>query len=77
MKKYQKLNTILNCIIGSFTGVFAARSIYTYWDYKAHPDLYAVSSAPWYTGIQIFGCIAAIIIVVAVILKIIIRKKIK
>jgi len=77
MKKYQKLNTILNCIIGSFIGVFIARSIYTYWDYKTHPDLYAVTSAPWYTVIQIFGGIVAIIVVIAVILKIIIRKKIK
>ncbi|MGO5114159.1 hypothetical protein ACTQ33_03880 [Candidatus Avoscillospira sp. LCP25S3_F1] len=75
MKKYQTLNTILNCIIGSFLGVFLARSVYTYWDYTTHPDLYAVSSAPWYTTIQIFGIIVAIIVGVAVVLKILIRKK--
>lgn len=75
MKKYQTLNTILNCIIGSFLGVFLARSVYTYWDYTTHPDLYAVSSAPWYTTIQIFGIIVAIIVGVAVVLKIRIRKK--
>lgn len=77
MKKYQKLNTVLNCIIGSFIGVFIARSIYTYWDYKTHPDLYAVISVPWYRVIQVFGIIAAVVVGIAVILKIIIRKKIK
>lgn len=75
MKNYQTLNTVLNCIIGSFIGVFLARSVYVYWDYATHPDLYAISSAPWYTSIQIFGIIVAIIVGVAMVLKILIRKK--
>lgn len=77
MKKYQKFNAILNFIISTLAGVFIAGGIYKYWDYKTHPDLYAVSSAPWYTDIQIFGVIAASVVVVAMILKIIIRKKVK
>ena len=77
MKKYQKFNAILNFIICTLVGAFIAEGIYKYWDYKTHPDLYAVSSAPWYTAIQIFGVIAASVVVVAIILKIIIRKKVK
>lgn len=77
MGTYKKLNMILNCIIGSFIGVFIARSIDTYWDYKTHPKLYEVTSAPWYLTIQIFGIIVAVVVGIAVILKVIIRKKIK
>lgn len=77
MKKYQKFNAILNFIICTLVGAFIAEGIYKYWDYKTHPDLYAVSSAPWYTAIQIFGVVVASVVVVAIILKIIIRKKVK
>jgi len=73
----KKLNTFLNCIIGSFIGVFIARSIYTYWDYKVHPEIYAVSSAPWYISIQIFGLIVAVVVVISFIMKLIIRRKMK
>ncbi len=75
MKKYQKFNAILNFIISTLVGAFIAEGIYKYWDYKTHPDLYAVSSAPWYTAIQIFGVVVASVVVVAIILKIIIRKR--
>ena len=77
MKKYQKFNAILNFIICTLVGAFIAEGIYKYWDYKTHPDLYAVSSAPWYTAIQIFGVVVASVVVVAIILKIIIRIKVK
>lgn len=76
-KDYQKIQTILNCVIGSFTGVFMAEGIYTYWDYRSHPDLYAVSSAPWYTALQVFGIGTAVIVGAAVALKIIVWKKSK
>lgn len=75
--RLKKFNSLLNSIICCFIGVFIGRSIYTYWDYRVHPDLYAVTSFPWYTSLQIFGAIVAIVVVIAVILKFIIRKKIK
>ncbi len=40
---WNKLNTFLNCLIGAFIGVFLAGSIYTYWDYRTHPEIYKVS----------------------------------
>ena len=72
---WNKLNTFLNCVIGAFTGVFLARSVYTYWDYKTHPEIYAVSSAPWYTAILLFGVISGVIILGALIVKALIRWK--
>ena len=70
-----KINTFLNCLIRAFIGVFLARSVYTYWDYKTHPELYAVSSAPWYTTILLFGVVSAGIILAAFIVKLMIGKK--
>ena len=72
---WNKLNTFLNCLIGVFIGVFLARSVYTYWDYKTHPEIYAVSSAPWYTAILLFGVISGAIILGALIVKALIRWK--
>lgn len=50
----KKLNHILNIIIGAFVGVSIGHGIYVYWDFKTHPDLYAVRSAPWYTSILVY-----------------------
>ena len=72
---WNRLNTFLNCVIGAFTGVFLAESIYTYWDYKTHPELYAVTSAPWYTTILLFGVVSAGIILAAFIVKLMIGEK--
>ena len=73
----KKLNHILNIVIGSFIGVFIGHGIYVYWDYKTHPDLYAMQSAPWYTSIFVYGVVTLIILVVFAVAKSIIRKKIK
>lgn len=72
----KKVNQILNIIIGSFIGVFIGHGIYKYWDFKSRPDLYAMQSAPWYTSILLWGAVTFVIVMVAVILKLIIRKKI-
>ena len=69
----KKINTILNCVIGAFVGVFFEESIFTCWDYKTHPEIYAVTSAPWYTSILLFGIITLAIILVALVIKLIIR----
>lgn len=73
----KKFNTLLNVIIGSFVGVWIGYSLYTYWDYRTHPDIYAMTSFPWYTGIQLSGIVVAVVVIVSIILKRIIRKKIK
>lgn len=73
----KQLNRILNTIIGTFVGVFIGHGIYVFWDFKTHPDLYAMQSAPWYTSILFYGIVTAIILLVAVIIKWIIRRKLK
>ena len=57
MKKlYQILRTAILCVVG----VFAGTSVYQYIDYRQRPGLYALTSAPWYTSLQIgavfYGC---------------------
>ncbi len=72
-----RLNHILNIIAGSVIGVFIGYGAYTVWDYKMHPGLYAMQSAPWYTGIFVYGCFAAAVLLLSIALKLMLRKSIK
>ena len=71
------LNWILNIIIGAVVGVFIGNGIYVFWDFKTHPDLYVVRSAPWYTSILFVGIETAVVLVIVIIIKLIIRKRLK
>lgn len=71
----KKLNSILNIVMGSFVGVFIGHSIYKYYDYIKHPDLYMIQSAPWYTSIKIYGLGTAVVLSIAIILKLLIKQK--
>ncbi len=73
----ERLNIILNSVIGSCIGVFIGHSIYRYFDYTNHPDLYEIQSAPWYTSIQIYGLAVALIVFIAIIIKFLIKKKMR
>lgn len=65
----------LNIFMASVVGVFIGYSMYSYTDYKMHPEIYAMQSAPWYTGIQIFGIFVACILFIGTIMKIMLQKK--
>lgn len=73
----KKLNGILNIIMGSSIGVFIGHSIYAYWEYRKHPDIYMMQSAPWYTSIIVYSLITAIILTSTLLLKYMIKKKLK
>lgn len=73
----KKLNRLLNTITGAFVGVFIGHGLYVFWDFKAHPDLYAMQSAPWYTSILLYGAMTAAILLAALVVKLIIRQKAK
>ena len=75
LEKLKKWNINLNIIIGSFIGVFTGHSIYRYFHYRKYPGLYEMQSAPWYTSIQIYGLGAVIVIFIAIILKLLIKRK--
>lgn len=70
----KKLNNFLNILIGTFIGVFIGHGIYVYYDYKTHPDLYAMNSAPWYTSILVYGIFTLVVILVVIIAKILIKR---
>lgn len=71
----KKVNGLLNIVIGSLIGVFLGHTIYIYWDYQKRPGLYAIQSAPWYTSILVYGLSAAVIILIAIVIKCVIKKK--
>ena len=45
-KRMKKANQIINSIMGAFIGVFIGHSMYVVWNYRTHPELYAMQSAP-------------------------------
>lgn len=65
----------LNIFMASVVGVFIGYSMYSYMDFKMHPKIQAMQSAPWYTGIEIFGIFACFILFIGTIMKIILQKK--
>ena len=73
----RKWNCFLNIVIGSSIGVFIGFGNYKFWHFKTYPNLYAIQSAPWYTELLLDGALVAVVVVVCIILKLIIRKKSK
>ena len=73
----KKLNKLLNIIIGAFIGVFIGHGIYVFGDYKTHPEIYAFYSAPWYTSILVYGVITVVVVFIATVIKLFIKKRLK
>lgn len=71
----KRVNQLLTAVMGGFTGAFLGLSAYVYWDYKTHPGLYAMQSAPWYTSILVYGAAALFVLLVCGLAKYILRKK--
>lgn len=75
MKILKKINAIINILMCGFIGAFVGGAICKYLDYIKHPDLYVAQSAPWYLDIQISAVALALVLVVCIVVKIIIRNK--
>lgn len=61
----KKLYRALNSIVWSFAGALIGYSIYKYYHYRTHRELYEMQSAPWYAQIQIQAvcfCVVALLI---------------
>ena len=71
----ERWNTVLNTIIGAFAGVLIGRGSYIVWNYKTHPELYAIQSVPWYTGILLHGVFTVIVLLICFAAKGIIKHK--
>ncbi len=74
---YKRLNQWINILTGCFIGGFFGYSGFLYWDYKTHPMIYELQSAPWYTGILMYGVILAVLLAVCVVIKIMLWIKMK
>lgn len=72
-----RINWLLNIIMGSSAGVFIGHGIYVYRHYRKYPDLYRTYSAPWYTSIFFYGAMLFMTLAVCLILKAVIQKKMK
>lgn len=77
IKRLKKLHNLLGIGMRSVFGVFIGYTIYVYGQYRKYPGLYAMQSAPWYTGVQVCGLFTAAILLLAIILKYMIKKKLK
>ncbi len=71
----KKLYSILRIVLWSFIGVFIGSSLYKLYDYKVHPDLYAMQSAPWYLSIGINAIFTIVAACVIIIIMWVIRRK--
>lgn len=69
----KKINNTLNILMHSFIGVFIGHCIYKIMHYHNNPNLYMLTSAPWYTSIQIYGICTLVIVSVCLIVKYIIK----
>ncbi len=70
-----RLNAILKSIMGTFVGVFIGQCIYVVWDFKTHPEFYAMQSAPWYTSILVYGAFTLVVLLIYIALKASIKHK--
>lgn len=71
----KKLNNILNIIMGSVMGAFIGHCLGITWNFKTHPDLYAMQSAPWYTSLLVDGAFVLVVLLVCIVIKVIIKVK--
>lgn len=71
----KRINNFLNIIMGSAVGVFIGHGIYMFWDYKTRPGFYVMGPAPWYTSILVYGIVTVVVLMAAIFIKLILRRK--
>ena len=73
----KRLYDILSVALWCAVGVFIGTSLYVVFDYIAHPDLYAMASAPWYSAIIVNALLSAAVIALLLIARLLIRRRLK
>ena len=53
MKRF--IQIVIRAVIIASIVILIGSCIYQYTDYKQHPEIYMLNSAPWYTGLLIQG----------------------
>lgn len=57
----KKLYNFLKLMFFANLGVFLGRALYEVLWYRNHPEIYAFTSAPWYTNILVYGVFALVV----------------
>ena len=73
----KKVNRVLHTIMNTVVAFFICRSVFYIWDYIAHPEVYAVQSAPWYTAMLLLGIYTLFVGVVCSVIKALIKWRMK
>lgn len=60
----EKAKQFLQISIGSTIGVYLGHSFWQWRDYHAHPDLYAMASAPWYASLLTGAAFTALLVAI-------------
>ena len=55
---------ILRIAAAALAGAWAGYALWQWWDFSVRPGLYAMQSAPWYTGVLLCGAAAAVLVLV-------------
>lgn len=71
----KRLNEMLNSIIVAVMGTFVLRTLYYIWDFKTHPQFYAMQSATWYTSRLADGAFTLVVLLICIVIKVIIKEK--
>lgn len=73
----KKANRLINIIMGAMAAFFVGYSGYECIFYLRHSSDYMLYSAPWYTGIILCGILIAVIEIILVVIKIVMRFALK
>lgn len=67
--------TFLKNLTGSIIGIYAGYCLATYINYRRHPQLYALQSAPWYTELILAGILAGSVCLILAGIRYLMKKK--
>ena len=71
----KKLNTIMGVIAGSTVGVFLGHALWQWLDWRSHPELYMMRSAPWYVSIQVNAVFVVAALAVELVIYLLLRRR--
>lgn len=73
----QRAKRFLNIAVSATLGVYLGTWLFLWWDHRAHPGLYALTSAPWYTQMFPATAIAAGLILLEIAVFLLARRLIR
>ena len=65
----------MQILMGSTVGLYVGYALWLWIDFKTRPELYAMMSAPWYTGLLVHGVFAAAALLIELVVWLLVRRK--